>query len=98
MPLGGQRFFWLGLSCAWFEPARAAQRADQMDAIGRFTDLGVVRQWEIENVNVDQVLSEVDYPVFVVTTVDRDSGERAGCLVGFVTQCSIDPARRKMSA
>jgi hypothetical protein len=50
-----------------------------------FTDLGVVRQREIENVDVDQVLSEVDYPVFVVTTVDRDSGERAGCLVGFVT-------------
>jgi flavin reductase (DIM6/NTAB) family NADH-FMN oxidoreductase RutF len=64
-----------------------------MDAIGRFTDLGVVRQWEIENVDIDQVLSEVDYPVFVVTTVDRDSGERAGCLVGFVTQCSIDPVR-----
>jgi flavin reductase (DIM6/NTAB) family NADH-FMN oxidoreductase RutF len=58
-----------------------------------FTDLDVVRQWEIENVDVDQVLSEVDYPVFVVTTVDRRSGERAGCLVGFVTQCSIDPVR-----
>lgn len=43
--------------------------------------------------DVDQVLAELDYPVFVVTTVDRDSGERAGCLVGFVTQCSIDPMR-----
>jgi flavin reductase (DIM6/NTAB) family NADH-FMN oxidoreductase RutF len=43
--------------------------------------------------DVDQVLSAVDYPVFVVTTVDRDSGERAGCLVGFLTQCSIEPIR-----
>jgi flavin reductase (DIM6/NTAB) family NADH-FMN oxidoreductase RutF len=31
----------------------------------------------------------VDYPMFVVTCA-RD-GERAGCLVGFATQCSIDP-------
>jgi len=45
------------------------------------------------SVDVDRVLSSLDYPVFVVTTVDRNSGERAGCLVGFVTQCSIDPVR-----
>ncbi|MCG6494205.1 flavin reductase family protein [Kitasatospora sp. A2-31] len=33
----------------------------------------------------------LDYPVHIVTTaVD---GERAGCLVGFAGQCSIDPAR-----
>lgn len=30
--------------------------------------------------------------MFVATTVGAD-GERAGCLVGFATQCSIDPAR-----
>ena len=33
-----------------------------------------------------------DYPLTVVTTVDRD-GERSGCLAGFVTQCSIEPPR-----
>lgn len=34
---------------------------------------------------------ELDYPMLVVTTCAGD--ERAGCLVGFSTQCSIDPAR-----
>ena len=33
----------------------------------------------------------LDYPMFVVTAAA--GGERAGCLVGFATQCSIDPAR-----
>jgi flavin reductase (DIM6/NTAB) family NADH-FMN oxidoreductase RutF len=38
-----------------------------------------------------QLVSELDYPMFIVT-VSSDS-ERAGCLVGFVTQASIDPPR-----
>lgn len=42
---------------------------------------------------IDEVVSRLDYPVFVVTTVDRAGVERAGCLVGFLTQCSIDPIR-----
>ena len=33
----------------------------------------------------------VDYPMFIVTT--EAAGERSGCLVGFMTQGSIDPAR-----
>jgi flavin reductase (DIM6/NTAB) family NADH-FMN oxidoreductase RutF len=33
----------------------------------------------------------LDYPMYVVTAYDGT--ERAGCLVGFATQCSIDPAR-----
>jgi flavin reductase (DIM6/NTAB) family NADH-FMN oxidoreductase RutF len=33
----------------------------------------------------------LDYPMFVVTT--GHDGERAGCLVGFTTQTSIDPPR-----
>ena len=33
----------------------------------------------------------LDYPMFVVTAAA--GGSRAGCLVGFTTQCSIDPAR-----
>jgi flavin reductase (DIM6/NTAB) family NADH-FMN oxidoreductase RutF len=36
-------------------------------------------------------VSELDYPMFIVTASAR--GERAGCLVGFATQCSIDPLR-----
>ncbi|MDQ4097038.1 MAG: flavin reductase family protein [Actinomycetota bacterium] len=39
----------------------------------------------------DALASVVDYPMFVVTCA-RGS-ERAGCLVGFATQCSIDPPR-----
>ncbi|MET0627618.1 MAG: flavin reductase family protein [Acidimicrobiia bacterium] len=37
------------------------------------------------------LVSELDYPMFVVTAASN--GARAGCLVGFTTQCSIDPAR-----
>ncbi|HYP54871.1 MAG TPA: flavin reductase family protein [Solirubrobacterales bacterium] len=37
------------------------------------------------------LVGELDYPMFIATTVA--DGERAGCLVGFATQCSIDPPR-----
>ena len=37
------------------------------------------------------IVHDLDTPMFVVTTaVD---GEQAGCLVGFTSQCSIDPLR-----
>jgi flavin reductase (DIM6/NTAB) family NADH-FMN oxidoreductase RutF len=39
----------------------------------------------------DRLMSLLDYPMFVVTT--RAGDERAGCLVGFATQVSIDPPR-----
>lgn len=38
------------------------------------------------------LVGDLDYPMFIVTTRAR-SGERAGCLVGFASQCSIDPPR-----
>ncbi len=38
-----------------------------------------------------QLVSGVDYPMFIITAAAR--GERAGCLVGFVTQASINPPR-----
>src|SRR4051812_7028475 len=37
------------------------------------------------------LVGELDYPMFIATTVHED--ELAGCLVGFATQCSIDPPR-----
>jgi flavin reductase (DIM6/NTAB) family NADH-FMN oxidoreductase RutF len=37
------------------------------------------------------LIGRLDYPMFIVTTVG--AGERAGCLVGFATQTSIDPPR-----
>ena len=40
---------------------------------------------------VHELVAELDYPMFIVTVAAR--GERAGCLVGFATQCSIDPPR-----
>ena len=40
---------------------------------------------------VHELVSELDYPMFIVTVTS--GGERAGCLVGFATQCSIDPPR-----
>ena len=37
------------------------------------------------------IVAELDYPMYVVTAAAE--GERSGCLAGFGTQCSIDPAR-----
>jgi len=38
-----------------------------------------------------ELVADLDYPMFIVTcAADR---ERSGCLVGFVTQASIKPAR-----
>lgn len=40
----------------------------------------------------DAVMAGVDYPMVVVTAVHPATGERGGCLAGFFTQCSIEPA------
>jgi flavin reductase (DIM6/NTAB) family NADH-FMN oxidoreductase RutF len=40
----------------------------------------------------DDLVSAIEYPMFIVTTANA-SGERGGCLIGFATQCSIDPPR-----
>jgi flavin reductase (DIM6/NTAB) family NADH-FMN oxidoreductase RutF len=39
----------------------------------------------------DRILAALDYPLLIATT--KAAGERAGCLVGFGCQCSIDPPR-----
>ena len=39
----------------------------------------------------EAIVSDLDFPMFVVTT--RTGDRRAGCLVGFATQTSIDPTR-----
>ncbi|HVT21531.1 MAG TPA: flavin reductase family protein [Mycobacteriales bacterium] len=39
----------------------------------------------------ETLVGDLDYPMFVVTAAA--GGERAGCLVGFATQASIDPPR-----
>jgi flavin reductase (DIM6/NTAB) family NADH-FMN oxidoreductase RutF len=39
----------------------------------------------------DELMGELDYPMFIVTTVA--GGERAGCLIGFASQASIHPSR-----
>jgi flavin reductase (DIM6/NTAB) family NADH-FMN oxidoreductase RutF len=45
----------------------------------------------VDTAEFDAVVEDLDYPMFVVTTVH--DGERAGCMVGFTTQVSIDPPR-----
>ncbi|MFD9412072.1 flavin reductase family protein [Streptomyces sp. NPDC059989] len=40
---------------------------------------------------LDAFAEVLDYPMYVVTTAVGD--QRAGCLVGFASQCSIDPPR-----
>ncbi|HUR76387.1 MAG TPA: flavin reductase family protein [Acidimicrobiales bacterium] len=39
-----------------------------------------------------RLVAAIDYPLFIVTTTGSD-GEHSGCVVGFATQCSIDPPR-----
>ncbi|MBV8159716.1 MAG: flavin reductase [Acidimicrobiia bacterium] len=39
----------------------------------------------------DAFVTHLEYPMYVVTAAA--GGERDGCLVGFATQCSIDPPR-----
>jgi flavin reductase (DIM6/NTAB) family NADH-FMN oxidoreductase RutF len=41
--------------------------------------------------DLDPFTEALDYPLYVVTA--EAAGERAGCLVGFGSQCSIRPAR-----
>lgn len=40
-----------------------------------------------------ELVFDLDYPMFVVTAVAGDDGERSGCLIGFATQTSIEPQR-----
>src|SRR3954471_10361561 len=40
---------------------------------------------------VHDLVTAIDYPMYIVTAASGE--ERAGCLVGFTTQCSIDPPR-----
>jgi flavin reductase (DIM6/NTAB) family NADH-FMN oxidoreductase RutF len=39
----------------------------------------------------DELVGALDYPMYIVTAVD--GRRRAGCLVGFGSQCSISPLR-----
>jgi flavin reductase (DIM6/NTAB) family NADH-FMN oxidoreductase RutF len=43
------------------------------------------------SVRLDRFLDKIDFPMFIVTAAAL--GENSGCLVGFVTQCSINPTR-----
>lgn len=38
-------------------------------------------------------MGQLDMPMQIVTAAAPDEGERGGCLVGFASQCSIDPPR-----
>jgi flavin reductase (DIM6/NTAB) family NADH-FMN oxidoreductase RutF len=40
----------------------------------------------------DRIVSGIESPLFIVTAVNSGA-ERAGCLIGFATQCSIEPPR-----
>jgi flavin reductase (DIM6/NTAB) family NADH-FMN oxidoreductase RutF len=50
----------------------------------------VAQRVEIEGV-FDRLMASLDYPLLIATT--DAGGRRAGCLVGFASQCSIDPLR-----
>ena len=38
-----------------------------------------------------RLVAQLDYPMFIATV--PAGGDRAGCLIGFATQCSIHPPR-----
>ncbi|MGI8623781.1 MAG: flavin reductase family protein [Solirubrobacteraceae bacterium] len=40
---------------------------------------------------VNRWVGEIDYPMYIVTVAAGD--ERSGCLIGFATQCSVEPLR-----
>lgn len=40
---------------------------------------------------IEELTDRLDYPMVIVTAAAGD--HRSGCLVGFWTQCSVDPAR-----
>ncbi|MET7301037.1 flavin reductase family protein [Embleya sp. NPDC005575] len=46
-----------------------------------------------DRADFDAFVAALDYPMFIVTAARPDTGERSGCLVGFATQCSIEPPR-----
>ena len=46
---------------------------------------------DVEIAQFDEFVDGLDYPMFLVTTAHDE--QRAGCLVGFTTQASIDPPR-----
>jgi flavin reductase (DIM6/NTAB) family NADH-FMN oxidoreductase RutF len=39
----------------------------------------------------EEIVADVDSPLYVVTAAS--GGEHAGCLIGFATQCSMEPVR-----
>jgi flavin reductase (DIM6/NTAB) family NADH-FMN oxidoreductase RutF len=41
--------------------------------------------------NFQRIVGQLDYPMFIATVATGE--ERAGCLIGFATQCSIHPPR-----
>ena len=41
--------------------------------------------------NFQRLVAQLDYPMFIATVATDE--ERAGCLIGFATQCSIHPPR-----
>jgi len=45
----------------------------------------------VEESGFNRLMTRLDYPLFIVTTAA--GGARAGCLVGFASQVSIDPPR-----
>ena len=55
-----------------------------------FGTAGGAHGLEHEPVDLESFLGRVDYPYYVVTVRSPDA-DMSGCLVGFMTQCSIDP-------
>ena len=67
----------------------AARRCD--NAVRIVTVRGRVDVWTMTDNPFERLAARIDSPMYVVTAAA--DGEHAGCLVGFSTQCSIDPAR-----
>lgn len=48
---------------------------------------------QVDRDRLDRFVAGFDYPMYIATAAGPDGLDRAGCLVGFATQCGIEPFR-----
>ncbi len=73
-----------------FSVTMPAALSDRPGALA-FAAMSIDGQWSDDGAAFEAIVGHLDYPMFVVTAVAGE--QRAGCLVGFATQASIQPRR-----
>ena len=81
---------WIGLAPGRRRQAHARHRGG-LRARLRARAAGAAGMEHVTESTFNSLVGDLDYPMFIVTVCA--GGERAGCLIGFATQASIDPSR-----